>query len=78
MKMVFEKIAHKKLAIEKIKQMELEILIAENITRICRRELSAKQDLIDYHERVRDNFLLPSLASQSKISRIHNLLLRVA
>ena len=59
-------------------EMELEILIAENITRICRRELSAKQDLIDYHERVRDNFLLPSLASQSKISRIHNLLLRVA
>jgi hypothetical protein len=26
MKMVFEKIAHKKLAIDKIKQMELEIL----------------------------------------------------
>ncbi len=56
----------------------LEILIAENITRICRRELPSAQDLKDCHETVRDNFLLPSLASQSKISQIHNLLLRVA
>jgi (p)ppGpp synthase/HD superfamily hydrolase len=56
----------------------LEILIAENITRICRRELPSTQDLKDCHETVRDNFLLPSLASQSKISQIHNLLLRVA
>ena len=59
-------------------EMELEILIAENITRVCRQTLSTKQDLINYQERIKDNFLLPSLASQSKISRIHNLLLRVA
>lgn len=56
----------------------LEILIAENITRVCRQTLSTKQDLIHYQERIKDNFLFPSLASQSKISRIHNLLLRVA
>lgn len=59
-------------------EMELEILIAKNITRVCRQTLSTKQDLINYQERIKDNFLLPSLASQSKISRIHNLLLRVA
>jgi guanosine-3',5'-bis(diphosphate) 3'-pyrophosphohydrolase len=59
-------------------EMELEILIAENITRVCRQTLSTKQDLIHYQERIKDNFLLPSLVSQSKISRIHNLLLPVA
>ena len=60
-------------------EMELEILIAKNITRVCRQTLSTKQDLISsQEERIKDNFLLPSLVSQSKISRIHNLLLRVA
>jgi (p)ppGpp synthase/HD superfamily hydrolase len=59
-------------------EMELEILIAENITRVCRQTLSTKQDLIPSQGRIKDNFLLPSLASQSKISRIHNLLRRVA
>lgn len=59
-------------------ETELEILIAENITRLYRQTLSTRKDLVHYQETVKDNFLLPSLVSQSKISRIRNLLLRVA